>query len=59
MVFFNAETEPICDELGYDLILPSAALRELANTQRNVTARPRIRSNGSTMPTDRPSDRCP
>jgi hypothetical protein len=28
MVFFNAETEAICDELGYDLILPSAALRE-------------------------------
>src|SRR3954447_16403004 len=28
MVFFNEETEQICDELGYDLILPSAALRE-------------------------------
>ncbi|MFB9376601.1 biotin carboxylase [Kineococcus gynurae] len=28
MVFFNAETEEICRELGYDLILPSAALRE-------------------------------
>ena len=28
MVFFNEETERICDELGYDLILPSAALRE-------------------------------
>jgi hypothetical protein len=28
MVFFNAETERICDELGYDLILPSAELRE-------------------------------
>ena len=28
MVFFNEETEQICDELGYDLILPSAQLRE-------------------------------
>ena len=28
MVFFDAETERICDELGYDLILPSAELRE-------------------------------
>ncbi|MDP9221334.1 MAG: biotin carboxylase [Actinomycetota bacterium] len=28
MVFFDAETEQICDELGYDLILPSAELRE-------------------------------
>lgn len=28
MVFFDAETEAICAELGYDLILPSAALRE-------------------------------
>lgn len=28
MVFFDAETEAICDELGYDLILPSAELRE-------------------------------
>jgi hypothetical protein len=28
MVFFNEETEQICDELGYDLILPPAALRE-------------------------------
>lgn len=28
MVFFDAETERICAELGYDLILPSAALRE-------------------------------
>ena len=28
MVFFDAETERICSELGYDLILPSAALRE-------------------------------
>ncbi|CAM3734114.1 biotin carboxylase [Smaragdicoccus niigatensis] len=28
MVFFNAETESICAELGYDLILPTAELRE-------------------------------
>ena len=28
MVFFDEETERICDELGYDLILPSAQLRE-------------------------------
>jgi biotin carboxylase len=28
MVFFDEETERICDELGYDLILPSAALRK-------------------------------
>ena len=28
MVFFDEETEKICNELGYDLILPSAALRE-------------------------------
>lgn len=28
MVFFDEETEGICEELGYDLILPSAALRE-------------------------------
>ena len=28
MVFFDAETERICEELGYDLILPSATLRD-------------------------------
>jgi hypothetical protein len=28
MVFFDEETEQICDELGYDLILPPARLRE-------------------------------
>ena len=27
MVFFDEETEEICDELGYDLILPSDELR--------------------------------
>jgi len=27
MVFFDEQTEAICDELGYDLILPSARLR--------------------------------
>jgi hypothetical protein len=28
MVFFNSETEEICRELGYDLILPAASLRQ-------------------------------
>ena len=28
MVFFDSETEEICKELGYDLILPAASLRE-------------------------------
>lgn len=28
MVFFDAETESICKELGYDLILPPASLRQ-------------------------------
>ena len=28
MVFFDEETEEICAELGYDLILPPASLRE-------------------------------
>jgi biotin carboxylase len=28
MVFFDEDTERICEELGYDLILPSARLRE-------------------------------
>ncbi len=28
MVFFDEQTERICDELGYDLILPAAALRQ-------------------------------
>ncbi len=28
MVFFDSETEDICKELGYDLILPPASLRE-------------------------------
>ncbi len=28
LVFFDEETERICEELGYDLILPKAALRE-------------------------------
>ncbi|MCV7300379.1 biotin carboxylase [Mycobacterium barrassiae] len=28
MVFFDTETESICEELGYDLILPAASLRE-------------------------------
>jgi hypothetical protein len=28
MVFFNSETEDVCKELGYDLILPAASLRQ-------------------------------
>ena len=28
MVFFDSETEELCKELGYDLILPAASLRE-------------------------------
>jgi hypothetical protein len=28
MVFFDSETEDICKELGYDLILPAASLRQ-------------------------------
>lgn len=28
MVFFDSETEELCEELGYDLILPAASLRE-------------------------------
>ena len=28
MVFFDEETERICDEFGYDLVLPPASLRE-------------------------------
>ena len=28
MVFFDSETEEICKELGYDLILPAASLRQ-------------------------------
>ena len=35
MVFFDAETEEICRELGYDLILPPASLRSL---QRQAAA---------------------
>lgn len=33
MVFFDAETERICAELGYDLILPSAELREYLDSK--------------------------
>ena len=28
MVFFNSETEDVCKDLGYDLILPAASLRQ-------------------------------
>lgn len=37
MVFFNEETEAICDELGYDLILPSAALRTRLDSKLVIT----------------------
>ena len=40
MVFFDEETERICDELGYELILPPAALRNHLNSKwsRHVSA---------------------
>ena len=37
MVFFDEETERICDELGYDLILPPAALREHLDSKMVTT----------------------
>jgi biotin carboxylase len=37
MVFFDAETEEICQELGYDLILPSAELREYLDSKMVTT----------------------
>ena len=37
MVFFDAETERICDELGYDLILPSHELRERLDSKLVTT----------------------
>ncbi|MDN5771648.1 MAG: biotin carboxylase, partial [Microlunatus sp.] len=37
MVFFDAETERICAELGYELILPSAALREYLDSKLVTT----------------------
>ncbi len=37
MVFFDAETESICLELGYDLILPPAALRERLDSKLVTT----------------------
>jgi D-alanine-D-alanine ligase-like ATP-grasp enzyme len=37
MVFFDAETEAICEELGYELILPSAALREHLDSKMVTT----------------------
>ncbi len=37
MVFFDEETEEICDELGYDLILPSAELRERLDSKLVTT----------------------
>ncbi|GAA3328965.1 biotin carboxylase [Paeniglutamicibacter sulfureus] len=56
MVFFDEETEQICDELGYDLILPSAELRsrldskivttELGN-EAGVASVPNVLTTGS------------
>lgn len=37
MVFFDEETERICDELGYDLILPPAALRNHLDSKMVTT----------------------
>ncbi|RBP62339.1 hypothetical protein DFO66_1154 [Brevibacterium sanguinis] len=37
MVFFDEETERICRELGYDLILPSAKLRNLLDSKIETT----------------------
>lgn len=37
LVFFNEETEEICDELGYDLILPKAELREKLDSKLVTT----------------------
>ncbi len=37
MVFFDDETEAICDELGYDLILPSHELRNRLDSKIETT----------------------
>lgn len=37
LVFFNEETEEICEELGYDLILPKAELREMLDSKLITT----------------------
>ena len=37
LVFFNQETEEICEELGYDLILPKAQLREMLDSKLITT----------------------
>ncbi len=37
MVFFDEESEEICAELGYDLILPAAALREHLDSKMVTT----------------------
>ncbi len=37
MVFFDAETERICDEAGYDLILPSDELRTYLDSKITTT----------------------
>ena len=56
MVFFDEETQQICDELGYDLILPSAELRSRLDSkivttrlgnEAGVASVPNVLSNGS------------
>lgn len=37
MVFFDEETEQICEELGYELILPAASLRERLDSKMVTT----------------------
>ncbi|MGN8025235.1 biotin carboxylase [Microbacterium sp. 22242] len=37
MVFFDEETEAICEELGYELILPAASLRERLDSKMVTT----------------------
>ena len=57
MVFFNEETERICRELGYDLILPAAELRHRLDSKMvttklgndfGVPSVPNVLSKGST-----------
>ncbi|MCG2622813.1 biotin carboxylase [Arthrobacter sp. I2-34] len=49
MVFFDAETEGICAELGYDLILPAAGLREHLDS-KIVTTRLGNEANAPSVP---------
>ncbi|KAA0977607.1 biotin carboxylase [Paeniglutamicibacter gangotriensis] len=58
LVFFNEETERICRELGYDLILPAAELRDRLDSkivttkmgdEAGVPSVPNVLSNGTTF----------